>query len=100
MHHFALANAAMSMGDRQKALAHAKQSVDLFDEFPGSLAAYAVILHELGREDEARAQIDRMQMVSPGTTREELIKGAEHLAGLEGQQADKFDSFLRDAGVK
>ncbi len=100
MHHFALANAAMSIGDTQKALAHAKKSVDLFDEFPGSLATYAAVLHELGREDEARAQIDRMRTVSPGTTRQELIRGAERLAGLEDQQAERYDAFLRAAGVQ
>ena len=100
MHHFALANAAMSNGDTQKALAHAKKSVDLFDEFPGSLATYAAILHELGQDEEAHAQIERMRMVSPGTTREELIRGAERLAGLEDQQAEQFEVFLRNAGVQ
>ncbi len=100
MLHFALANAALSVGDRDTALYHAKQSVDLFDEFPASLAIYAGALHEFGRDEEARAQIDRIRAVSPGTTRADIISGARWTAGLSDEQAESFDAFLLDAGVR
>ena len=99
MHHFALANAALSVGDLEKALAHAKQSVDLFGDFPGSLATYACVLREVGRESEARAQIDKIRTISPGTTRKEITTGAQWIGGLSDERLEAFDRLLSDAGL-
>ncbi len=98
MNHFAAAAAALSIGDTEKAHFHAKRSVELFDEFPASLAIYAGVLRELGREKEARAQLKRIRDVSPGTTREEIVGGARWAAGLDDEQAEGFDRFLKEAG--
>ncbi len=98
MHHFALANAAMSVGDTRKALSHAKQCVDLFGDFPAGLATYASVLLAMGRDDEARVQLDRIRQVSPGTTRQEMTSGAQWIGGLSEERLEDFDRLLRESG--
>lgn len=98
LHHFALANASLSIGDYDKALAHAKHSVDLANDFPAGLATYAGALQQVGREDEARAQIVRIKEVSPGTTRSELLSGAQAIGGLSADDILSFEALLQQVG--
>lgn len=99
-YHFYAAMASLIGRQMEQALDHARQSVELFDEFPGSLSIYAGTLAFFGRRDEAKAMLERLHEVGPGMTRDDILNGVLKSAALDGNMIEAFGNLLDEVGIE